>query len=97
MCTIILNRIISSFNETTDAGAQLYNELKAQIGSEHKAVVDMAGVTSLSSVFLNVSIGKIIDEYGMKKLKEFVSFINITQQQAKRLKEYLERYSSTEA
>lgn len=97
MCTIILNRIISSFNETTDAGAQLYNELKAQICSDNKAVVDMAGVTSLSSVFLNVSIGKIIDEYGMKRLKEFVSFINITQQQAKRLKEYLERYSSTEA
>lgn len=94
MCTIRLNQITSSFKETTDAGTTLYNEIKAQISSDNKAVIDMTGVTSLSSVFLNVSIGRIIDDYGMKRLKDSVSFINITQQQAKRLTEYLERYSS---
>ena len=54
----------------------------------------MAGVTSMSSVFMNVSIGRIIDEYGMDALKKAISFSNITQQQAKRLTEYLERYSN---
>ncbi len=94
MCRIILNQIISTSKGATDAGACLYAGLKSQVRDNGKAVIDMTGVTSLSSVFLNVSIGRIIDEYGMEAIKNTISFINITQQQAKRLKEYLERYSS---
>lgn len=96
MCKIILNQIISTSKGATDAGACLYDALKSQVRDNGKAVIDMTEVTSLSSVFLNVSIGKIIDEYGMDAIKNSISFINITQQQAKRLKEYLERYYPSE-
>ncbi|MDE5837023.1 MAG: STAS-like domain-containing protein [Paramuribaculum sp.] len=94
MNTIILNQIFDTSKDLTDAGTCLYDRIKAQINSNDKAIIDMAGVTSMSSVFMNVSIGRIIDEYGMDVLKKAISFSNITQQQAKRLTEYLERYSN---
>lgn len=94
MWTIILNQIFDTSKDAADAGTSLYSQIKLLIDSNNKAVIDMTGVTSISSVFMNVSIGRIIDEYGMDTLRKTVSFSNITQQQAKRLKEYLERYSN---
>lgn len=53
----------------------------------------MEGVTSLPSIFLNVSLGKIIDDYDIEILKKHISFSNITRSQAERLKDYLIRYN----
>lgn len=95
MKTIILSDILSSRNDDAiSAGTDLYTLIAQQVSTGEKLVVDMTGTTSLSSVFLNVSIGKIIDEFGESVVKNTVSFTNITQQQAKRLSEYLTKYCS---
>ena len=53
--------------------------------------IDMNGVSSLPSILLNVSLGRIIDEKGKGTLKNYV-VSQITKLQAIRLKDYIMRY-----
>lgn len=48
------------------------------MNSSDKITIDMEGVSSLPSMFLNVSIGKFIDEFGFETLKKKISFTKIT-------------------
>jgi len=95
MCTINIKEVLDSQNSLPDAGKILYNTIVDAIASDDKVVANMEGVSSLPSVFLNVSIGKIIDEYDMATLKKHIMFLKITKQQADRLKDYLLRYDET--
>lgn len=52
----------------------------------------MQDVQSLPSIFLNVSIGRLIDEYGKNMVKDNIAFKKISQSQAMRIKEYFDRY-----
>lgn len=52
----------------------------------------MTGVESLPSIFLNMSLGRIIEDFGEEALKGKLSFKNITKAQAERVKDYLNRF-----
>ncbi len=92
MCSIKLQEILS--NKTyPDAGSVLYDMLVAKIDTENNIVLDMTGVVSLPSMFLNTSIGKFIETYGLELLRKKVSFHKISATQANRIKEYIERVS----
>lgn len=93
MCTVNIREILVSHGNLPDAGTVLYNEIVNAIASGNKVMVDMEGVSSLPSIFLNVSIGKVIDDYDIDTLKRHVSFCKITRKQAERLKDYLQRYN----
>lgn len=93
MCTVNIREILASHGNLPDAGTVLYNEIVNAIASGDKVMVDMEGVSSLPSIFLNVSIGKVIDDYDIDTLKRHVSFCKITRKQAERLKDYLQRYN----
>lgn len=93
MCIVNVRDILISHANLPDAGAKFYKIIVCAISSGDKVVADMDGVSSLPSIFLNVSLGKIIDEYDMDTLKQHVSFSNITRSQAERLKDYLIRYN----
>ena len=84
---------MSSHANLPDAGVELYNIIVCAISSDDKVVANIEGVTSLPSIFLNVSLGKIIDDYDIETLKKHISFSNITRSQAERLKDYLIRYN----
>ena len=84
---------MSSHANLPDAGVELYKIIVCTISSDDKIVANMEGVTSLPSIFLNVSLGKIIDDYDIETLKKHISFSNITRSQAERLKDYLIRYN----
>lgn len=73
-----------------EAGALLYDLIVSKIDDD-KIVLDLTGVVSLPSMFLNTSIGKFIDDYGVGLLRQKVSFANITTTQATRIKEYIAR------
>ena len=92
MCTIALHSILDSGLNLPDAGSKLYEIMKKHMDNNEKIVIDMTDVTALSSVFLNTSIGKIIDDNGIDFLKSNISFIKITKQQAERLTDYLSKY-----
>lgn len=92
MYRILLKDIINSADLLTDAGDVFYGQLVDAISKDEKVVVDMTGVSYLPSVFLNVSIGRILDQYGTGSLKKHMSFAKITKQQADRLTDYIAKY-----
>lgn len=68
MCTIKVNTLLQ--NKTyPEAGSNLYCLFEKNI-SDSKIVLDLKGVSSLPSLFLNVSIGKFIENYGVETLKQ---------------------------
>ncbi len=75
-----------------DAGMELFDMLQRIINEEQKIVLDMEGVLSLPSMFLNVSIGRIIEEYGVDVLKQKISFSHIRATEAARLQNYVNRF-----
>ena len=87
-----MNTALQQSKDYSVAGQYLYKSIKEAIANNDRLSVDMAGVTSLPSVFLNVSLGRIIDENGKETLKYYVVFRQITKQQALRLKDYMMRY-----
>lgn len=84
--------VLQQSEDLSVAGNSFYNSIKQAISNNDKLSVNMDGVTSLPSVFLNISLGRIIDEEGKDKLKQYVGFVRITKQQAIRLSDYLQRY-----
>lgn len=90
---INLNNIMLKYTDLSDAGSALYNIIQPQVEASEHVTIDMENVTSLPSIFLNVSIGKIIDEFGMEAIKK-LSFIKITKAQADRLQKYLANYNA---
>ena len=94
MCTINLYQIFSETADLPQAGTVFYTKVKDAFDKSENVTVNMADVTALPSIFLNVSIGKIIEEYGTDRLKTGLSFSKITKAQALRLQEYLTKLSS---
>lgn len=92
MCTINLEAMLNN-KSFPDAGRDLFDVLVSKIGSEKKIVINLDGVVSLPSMFLNVSIGRFISEFGVELLKEKVSFAKISTTQAQRLSEYIYKMS----
>ncbi len=93
MCIINLGAIFSQSTDLPQAGMMFYDKIKEAFDSSDKVVVDMENITALPSIFLNVSIGKIICEFGIDRLKSSMSFSKITKSQALRLQEYLTKFS----
>ncbi|OAV71065.1 hypothetical protein Barb6_01541 [Bacteroidales bacterium Barb6] len=55
---------------------------------------NVEGVTSLPSIFLNVSIAKFMEEYGIDTLRQKVSFAKISKVQAKHILDYISKISA---
>lgn len=96
MCTIILKDIMNSTALLPDAGDLFYSQIIKGLDKSEKVIIDMTDVTAMPSIFLNVSIGRIIDEMGMDKLKNNIVFTMITKQQALRLRDYMQKYNIKE-
>ena len=88
---IIMNDILKSSNDLEHAGNVLYDNIKDAITRKEQVSINMNGVSSLPSILLNVSLGRIIDEKGKGTLKNYV-VSQITKLQAIRLKDYIMRY-----
>ena len=88
---IIMNDILQNTNNLEHAGNVLYDDIKNAIARKEHISIDMNGVSSLPSILLNVSLGRIIDEKGKGTLKNYV-VSQITKLQAIRLKDYIMRY-----
>lgn len=89
--TIQLSGIMQG-KDYPSAGTAFYDALSAFI-PDHKVVVDVRGVDLLPSMFLTMSIGKIIKENGGTDALKSITFINITKAQVERLKDYIDKVS----
>lgn len=92
MCSINIQALLEG-KTYPQAGAELYDILVQKM-DEPKIVLDMTGVSILPSMFLNMSIGKFIDNYGVDVLRSKISFHKISVSQAQRIKDYVHKYSS---
>ncbi len=92
MCTLIISDVLATQKNLPDAGNVLYEKIKIAIETNDKVIVDMQEVAALPSIFLNMSLGRIIEDFGIEALKGKLSFKNITKTQAERVKDYLNRF-----
>ena len=93
MYTINLSQILTNNISYPDAGFALYQQLVDKIENEDKIILNLKNVDILPSMFLNMSIGKIIEDFGVDKLKKII-FAEITQIQAERIRDYVNRFSA---
>ena len=91
MCTINLSEVMNGKNYP-DAGDSLYELINKEADRCDRLVLNMEGVDAMPSMFLNTSIGRIIQERGAEFLRQKVLFARITRSQAERLKSYIDRY-----
>lgn len=94
MSTIHLSHILDSNSDLTISGNKLYEFLKSAIDKNENTIIDMENATSLPSIFLNCSFGRIIDEFGADAVRQFVSFVKITKSQAERIRDYILNYKA---
>lgn len=73
-----------------DAGNVLYSEMSRAYRANDSIMLDMSGVDILPSMFLNVSIGRLINENGRIFLRSVI-FKNITKKQLEILHEYVNK------
>lgn len=93
MKSILISSIIDG-RSYPDAGCMLYDSILSGVESSDKVTLDFTGVSSVPSMFLNVSFGRLISEKGVAFIKEKISFCNITVSQVQRIKEYVNRYDN---
>lgn len=91
MCTINLRDIIVH-RPLPEAGSRLLDMMMSKLNAGESIILDMDGVPSLPSIFLNMSIGKFIEEHGVELLKQKVTFSKISKGQAARLQEYIQKF-----
>ncbi len=75
-----------------DAGNSLYDLIVERMHDNERITIDLDGISSLPSMFLNVSIGRYMDEFGVESLRNKIGFVKITKAQAERIKEYIDKY-----
>ena len=74
-----------------ESGKVLYDYMAPLLSKNQSVTLDLNGVDSLPSMFLNASIGVAAREYGAETIKKNVVFFNVSRAQAERLKEYFSR------
>ena len=89
---LILKDVVRN-SSSNEEGLVLFNILKNAYLSNTKIVLHIDSHLSMSSSFLNTSIGEFLDEYGLDNFKETVKFKG-TKLQFERLKNYINKYNS---
>ena len=92
MCIINLKDIMAN-QSLPDAGNRLFDVMMSKLNAGENVILDLDGVPSLPSIFLNTSIGKFIEEKGVDQLKQKVSFAHISRGQAERLQVYIRKFA----
>ncbi len=93
MKTLDIRQIVSDFSSNTE-GLKLFIALKKEIDNNISVVLLVDKDVTLSSSFLNSSIGAILDDIGINKFKENIKFKG-SKTQFNRLSSYINLYNQT--
>lgn len=74
-----------------ESGKVLYDSISPLLSERQSVILDLEGVISLPSMFLNASIGLAAQKYGAETIKKNIVFYHVSRAQAERLKEYFAR------
>lgn len=92
MCTIKVSTILARTKDYRKAGEELYCIMIDKIQQGEPVKLDMSDIEAIPSLLLNPCVGRFIDNYGLDKLRETLSFSNILKSQAIRFKDYIQHY-----
>ena len=70
----------------------LYDLALPLLNKGDKIIIDMDGVNAVPTMFMNVSFGKLVDEFGKMKVMRSINFYNINKAQLDRFKNYFKEY-----
>lgn len=93
MKTLILKSLVKN-SSSNEQGMILFNSLENAYLSQDSLILDVDSELTLSSSFLNSSIGQFLDKYGLNNFKQTVRFKG-SKNQFSRLSEYIKKYSNT--
>jgi len=93
MTTIIISNLLDRHQSYPLAGDEVYNIIDPKMTGEESFIMDMAGVSSVPTVFLNASLGRLIDVYGIANVKSKIGFVNIMRAQLDRIRKYFDDYA----
>ena len=85
---IILLQSILENKDYADAGTAVYEIAKTAVSNQEVVILDMKGVDSVPTIFMNTSFGKLIDEFGIEETKKSFKFRNILKTQVERIIKY---------
>ncbi len=71
-----------------EAGSALFELAEKAVISNEQICLDMKGVESVPTLFMNTSFGDLILRYGIDKTKKLFTFNNITKSQVERIQKY---------
>lgn len=91
MKQIVLSDILTG-RSYPDAGTDFCGILREVIQNNDTLQIDMKGVDSIPTMFMNTSFGKIMSEYGVERLKKAMIFRNISKVQIERIGKYFKDY-----
>lgn len=77
-----------------DSGRELYKILLDAICNSKVIEINMTGVDGLPSMFLNTSLGPLIQEKGLSVLKKSFKLLNVSKSQIERINQYFEDYEA---
>lgn len=74
------------------AGEYLYGILVSHFDQSEKIILDLKDVDLVPSMFLNTSIGRLINERGLESVRKRLAFRNASQGQIQKIKSYVHSY-----
>lgn len=92
MQTITIKQYVTKYNDFSKAGTDIFDVASSAILGGEEVLLDMKGQDSVSTVFLNASIGRLIDQFGVEKVKKNLKFANLLRTQMERIRKYFEDY-----
>lgn len=92
MIHIFLKDIFAAHPDAAQAGYALANTAKAALDKHEIINFDMEGELGVSTVFLNASLGYLMDHYGVDRVRKSFRFSNILKSQASRITKYFDDY-----
>lgn len=92
MKTLILKNIVKN-SSSNEQGMILFDSLQDAYLSKDSLILYVDSNLSMSSSFLNSSIGLFLDKYGLNSFKQTVKFKG-SKNQFLRLSDYINKYSS---
>lgn len=89
----LLSSIVSN-TETNSEGVKLFCVIAKAIKNEESILLEIDSDMTLSSSFLNSSLGEVIDNYSLDILKTYLK-VQTTKTQFERINTYLNKYNNT--
>jgi hypothetical protein len=93
MISILLKDILNG-RTYPEGGSVLFEVAKKAVQEGNTISLDLDGVESFPTTFMNTSFGDLIELYGIETTKTLFRFNNITASQVKRIRKYFTDYQN---